>query len=99
EHELSASHKEKLARFREILERIRDASSRLIPSEFVLFVMRESGIEQELNGEGDDGVERLLNIKELASLASRYDNYPPDDRLNMFLDAVSLASDQDSMEK
>lgn len=99
EDELSASHKEKLARFREILERIRDAASRLTPSEFVLFVMRESGIERELMSEGDDGMERLLNIKELASLASRYDNYPPDDRLNMFLDAVSLASDQDSMEK
>lgn len=99
EHELSASHQAKLAQFREILTRIREASTHLAPSEFVMFVLKESGIEAELASEGDDGVERILNVKELASLASRYDNYPPDDRLNMFLDAVSLASDQDSMEK
>lgn len=99
EHELSASHLHKLTLFRALLVRIREAAETLEPSKLVDFVVRESGIETELMSEGDDGEERLLNLKELASLATRYDVLPPEERLNAFLDAVSLASDQDSVER
>jgi len=99
EHELSASHAAKIANVRALLVRIREVSETLSPSKLIEYIMKESGIETELIADGDEGNERLLNLKELASLAMRYDVLPQGESLHAFMDAVALASDQDAMSK
>ncbi len=97
EHELSASHKAKVDGFRALLKRIKNATETLTPSAVIAYILSESGLERELAGGNDDDHERLLNIKELASLAARYDKLPENERLDAFLEAAALASDQDSL--
>lgn len=98
ETELSASHKAKVDAFRALLARIAHAAETLAPSAVVAYILSESGLERELAGGTEDDHERLLNIKELASLASRYDKMPEGVGLEAFLEAAALASDQDSLE-
>ena len=46
----------------------------------------------------DEDVDRLENIMELVTLATRYDHLPPEDGIEKFLEESSLASDQDSLD-
>ncbi len=59
--------------------------------------MKKSGIEQELSSGGDEDIERLENIKELATLALKYDNLENGAGVEKLLEDASLASDQDSL--
>jgi hypothetical protein len=40
----------------------------------IKFLVKKSGIEQELQNGGEEDIERLEKIKELATLALKYDN-------------------------
>ena len=42
-----------------------------------------------------EGAERLENLRELATLAARYDHLPIGDGLEAFMESAALASDQD----
>ncbi len=95
---ISDGTKERLQDFFSLLKNIQNACEQKNPSEIIAFVMKKTGIETYLKNDGDDGMERLENIKELGSLASRYDNLPQEERLQKFLSDVALASDQDALE-
>lgn len=98
-HDLPAKTQEKVQGFMKLLSRIEDYALSHKPSETVAYVIKESGIEHELRGEGDDGAERLANIRELASLATRYDGLPSEEGLRVFLEEAALASDQDALKE
>ncbi|GMU74062.1 MAG: DNA helicase [Candidatus Campbellbacteria bacterium] len=97
EHLLPPKMKEKVTAFRTLLSRIADFSHAHKPSDVVKFVVKESGIEHELAHGTDDEHERLGNIRELATLAVRYDALPADEGLHTFLETALLAGDQDSL--
>lgn len=97
EDQLSAAMKSKLKDFRDLLAKIRETAESATPSALIKFILKESGLEDALKEEGDDGEERLLNIRELAALASKYDTLPPEEALDQFLTNAALASDQDSL--
>ncbi len=97
EDELSAAMKSKVKDFRALLEKIKAAAESMPPSSLVKFILKESGLEAQLKGDGDEGEERLLNIRELAALATKYDALPPLEALDQFLANAALASDQDSL--
>jgi len=63
----------------------------------IKFVVKKSGIENELSGGGEEDMERLENIKELATLALKYDNLENGKGIEKLLEDASLASDQDSL--
>jgi DNA helicase-2/ATP-dependent DNA helicase PcrA len=63
----------------------------------IKFVVKKSGIEQELAGGTEEEIERLENIKELATLALKYDNLSEGTGVEKLLEDASLASDQDSL--
>ncbi len=75
--------------FYSLLDRIRIAIDTKAPSEVLIYVIRESGLEKALNDEGPAGMERIENIKELASLASNYDSYGQDGMM-LFLEHAAL---------
>lgn len=75
--------------FYKMLERIRIALDDKPASEALIYTIRESGLEQALRDEGAPGLERLENIKELASLAANYDEYAGDGMM-LFLEHAAL---------
>ena len=90
----------KIDNFYKTLEEIKEKIKNSKTSEIIKFVVKKSGIEQELSSGTEEDVERLENIKELATLALKYD--PPAGGENglgveKLLEDASLASDQDSL--
>src|SRR5581483_1023049 len=100
---------QKVGDMRRLLREIRGNAEKLRPSELVRFVIAESGMEEALKADKLEGPERLENLRELVSLASRYDpstgsgqaNLPEDapalSRVEAFLESAALASDQDEL--
>ncbi|MEK7606438.1 MAG: UvrD-helicase domain-containing protein [Patescibacteria group bacterium] len=96
---IPAKTQEKIAHFRSLLLRIAEYALSHKPSETIAYTIKESGLEHELKGEGDDGAERLANIRELVSLATRYDTLPNEEGIRVFLEEAMLASDQDALKE
>lgn len=104
EGELRGAIAEKVASFRDLLHRLKKAAETKPPSELVRFVVKEAGIERDLSADKIEGQERLDNLRELAALASRYDSIEaghgtPEEGVQQFLEAASLASDQDELKE
>jgi DNA helicase-2/ATP-dependent DNA helicase PcrA len=70
----------------------------LSPSAFVRLVVAESGLEASL-GKSEEDQDRLENIRELATFASRYDGMAGKDGIAAFLADAALAGDQDEMDR
>ncbi len=94
---LPAKVRIKLNNFYEALDEIKEKIQTLKTSEVIKFVVKKSGIEAELSSGTDEDIERLENIKELATLALKYDNLANGLGIEKLLEDASLASDQDSL--
>jgi DNA helicase-2/ATP-dependent DNA helicase PcrA len=109
---LPAKMRAKIDNFYKILEEIKEKISTEKASNVIKFAVKRSGIERELSSGTDEDMERLENIKELATLALKYDPPPgqpggragnmPNAKENIsgiekLLEDASLASDQDSL--
>ena len=99
EDALRGATREKIAAFRILLSRIRASAGELPPSKFLGFVVRESGMEKRFRDDALEGAERLENLRELGSLASRHDAMPLGEGLQTFLESAALASDQDELKE
>ncbi len=87
----------KISNFYETLEEIKEKIATSSASEAIKFVVKKSGIEAELKEGGDEELERLENIKELATLALKYDSLENGAGVEKLIEDASLASDQDSI--
>ncbi len=87
----------KIDSFYKILEEIKEKIEHEKTSQIIKFVVKKSGIENELSSGTDEDMERLENIKELATLALKYDNLENGLGVEKLLEDASLASDQDSL--
>ncbi len=85
--------------FQHLLSKIGTFAREKKPSETVKFVLSETGIESELRHGGEEGAERLENVRELVTLASRYDGYEDGQGIEKFLTDAALQSDQDELDK
>lgn len=85
--------------FRKMLAEITEKVSTEKPSDVIKFILKRSGLEDLFKSTGEDGLERLENVKELATLASKYDSMEFPNGVEKLLEDASLASDQDEMEK
>ncbi|MBP7007025.1 MAG: UvrD-helicase domain-containing protein, partial [Candidatus Pacebacteria bacterium] len=95
--ELPIKMKLKINKFYETLDEIREKIKTTKPSEVIKFIIKKSGIEQELLNGTDEDRERLENVKELATLAIKYDNLENGLGIEKLIEDASLASDQDSL--
>ncbi len=108
-NDLPGAMAEKVANFWKLLNDIRKEIAERKPSDVIRFIIQETGLEKTLRDGGPDGEERLLNIRELASVASQYDNFPVFGQsepsatelsgLEMFLENAALYSDQDDLQE
>jgi DNA helicase-2/ATP-dependent DNA helicase PcrA len=86
-----------LAEYERVLEGIAGEAKVLRPSALVRYVLEASGLKAEYESEGEQGIERIENVGELATLASLYDTLPIDDGVMKFLEDAALRSDQDAL--
>ncbi|HET8581350.1 MAG TPA: UvrD-helicase domain-containing protein [Candidatus Paceibacterota bacterium] len=95
--ELKPAARKKVDAFLALLARIREAAETRPVSEALRLILSESGLETHLYGEGEEGRERIENIKELVSLATRYDELPAPEGAERLIEDAALATDQDSL--
>jgi len=91
--------KEKVNNFYQLLERIKKETEESKPSDVIKFIIRDTGLELELQKGNDEDKERLENMRELATLATKYDYLPKPEGIEKLLEEFALASDQDTLEK
>jgi DNA helicase II / ATP-dependent DNA helicase PcrA len=96
--DLNKGAQEKLAGFDTIMMDIAKTATEKPLSETIKFIMKRSGIEGMYRQEGtEDALERLENLRELVSLASRYDSLTPTEAVEQLLENAALQSDQDEI--
>ncbi len=93
--ELPAAMQIKINKFYELLEDIHSYIDTHKPSEVIKYIIEKSGLEAELSHGTNEELERLENMKELVTLAIKYDAM--DDGIEKLLEDASLSSDQDSL--
>lgn len=87
----------KVDSFYQLLARITEKESELKPSQLVSYIIKETGIERSLSDGDEEDTERLANVRELVSVATRYDGFEGKEGLEQFLADIALESDQDNM--
>jgi DNA helicase II / ATP-dependent DNA helicase PcrA len=101
EEALPAKMRERIRSMRALLNKIRTNAEVVPPSELLRMVITESGMEKTFKEDKLEGGERLENLSELVSLATRYDRVglSPIEGLEAFLESAALASDQDEIKE
>jgi DNA helicase II / ATP-dependent DNA helicase PcrA len=97
EESLPASTRTKITEFRQLLTEIKEIATREKPSEVVKFVIRRSGLEEALKRGSDEDQERLENMREFATLATKYDTQSGEEGILSLIADAALVSDQDSL--
>jgi len=106
EGELPPAMREKLTSFKRLLSKFRHTLSAVPLSEALKWIVEASGLEAELKRGGSEDEERLENIKELVTFATRYDVLHGEpsaearmEKVDTFLSDVALQSDQDELKE
>lgn len=99
EASLAPAAQKRVADFWKILADIKEAALSKKTSELIKYVSERTGIEHSLLTGTDEDSERLENIHELVTLATKYDILPPEEAVEKLLGDAALASDQDSLMK
>jgi len=87
----------KIDNFYKTLKEIKNKIENEKASDVIKFTVKKSGIEMELSSGTEEEMERLENIKELATLALKYDNLKNGEGVEKLLEDAALASDQDGI--
>lgn len=96
--DLNKGTQEKVATFDTIMMDIAKAANEQTLSNTLKFIMKRSGIEGSLKSEGtEEALERLENLRELVTLAARYDTLTPLEAVELLLETAALQSDQDEI--
>lgn len=87
----------KVTEFKNLLLKIRDFATKQKPSDTIKFILFETRLEKMLRDGTSDDHERLENIRELVTVATKYDSMPPEEAIERFLTEAALTSDQDDL--
>lgn len=98
--ELSGATATKVDRFYEIMSDIEAALKTTPIAEAVVFIIKRTGLETEFKKSGtEEDLARLENLQELVSIATRYNDLPPEEGAAALLENAALQSDQDELHK
>lgn len=87
----------KIQKFYDVLSEIEEKIFKLKTSELIKYIVKRSGLEEHLSAGDEDDKERLENIKELATLAVKYDTLEPGKGVEKLLEDAALTTDQDDL--
>ena len=88
---------EKLNKFYLLLEDISEFIKKNKASDSIKHIIKTTGLEEKLSHGSSDEQEELENMKELVTLAIKYDNIPYGEGIEKLLEDASLSSDQDTL--
>jgi len=95
---LNAGATAKVKKFDDIMMDIAKAAAEKKLSDTLKFIMKRSGMEDAFIEEGtEEAMERIENLRELVTLASRFDTVDPFEAVEMLLETAALQSDQDEI--
>jgi DNA helicase-2/ATP-dependent DNA helicase PcrA len=95
---LNAGAAAKVKVFDDIIMDIAEVATKKPLSETIKFIMKRSGIESSLKEEGtEEALERIENLRELVTLASRFNDIEPNEAVENMLETAALQSDQDEL--
>ncbi len=97
--DLGDAVKIKFNEFRLILKDIRDEVEKRKPSEIIKFALTRSGIEAMYKYGKEEDEERLENVRELVSIATKFDHLTGPEGLEKLIEEASLSSDQDEIKE
>lgn len=90
----------KVKAFDEIMSDIAKIATEKPLSETIKFIMKRSGIEDSLKDEKtEEAMERIENLRELVTLASRFNDTEPNEAVEQLLETAALQSDQDELKE
>jgi len=96
--DLNAGAQAKVQKFDDIMMDIAKAATEKKLSDTIKFIMKRSGIEEQFIEEGtEEAMERIENLRELVTLASRFDTVDPNEAIEQLLETAALQSDQDEI--
>lgn len=96
--QLNAGANAKVKIFDDIMSDITKVVTEKTLSDTIKFILIRTGIELSLKKEGtEEALERVENLYELVTIASRYNSLPPEEALEQFIENVTLQSDQDEL--
>ncbi len=100
QEELTTAAKQKVQQFEQIMQDIADHAKTEKISKTITFIIKRSGIETDLKKQGtEEDLERLENLQELVSLATRYDELDPEEGVEALIENAALQSDQDELKE
>lgn len=67
--------------------------------ETLSYILKKSGLETLYKEGGDEGLERLENVRELVTLGTKYAEYDPEVAIEHLLEDAALGSDQDELKE
>ena len=98
--QLNAGATAKVQKFDDIMMDIAKAANEKKLSDTIKFIMKRSGMEDNFIEEGtEDAMERIENLRELVTLASRFDTVDPNEAVEILLETAALQSDQDELKE
>jgi DNA helicase-2/ATP-dependent DNA helicase PcrA len=96
--DLTGAAAEKVARFDQLMQDISDHTKTEPISSTLKFIVARSGLEAHYKQSGtEEDLERLENLRELVSLAVRFDELDPEAGVEALLENAALQSDQDEL--
>lgn len=93
--DLAEGKVEDIEKFVSLIGELRGANSEFPAAGVIKHVLAEAKYKEFLDDGTSEGEERLLNVQELISVASKYDGLEPGESLAIFLEEISLISDLD----
>jgi DNA helicase II / ATP-dependent DNA helicase PcrA len=99
EHELNPAMKKRVDDFRILLSEIATHAVSKPPSATIKHIIKATGLEKIFATGTDEDKERLENVRELVTLAQKYEADTPEEGIEKLLEDASLASEQDSLKE
>lgn len=97
--ELSPTIAKRVEAFYAMLEQIHDRALSAPLADTLKYILDVTGIEKTLREGTEEDRERLENLRELVTLATKYTSLEPEQAVEAFLTEYALATDQDSLER
>ena len=99
EQGLPAAAAQKVSAFRAVVAKVKTAIETKPASEAMRTAVVESGLWHLYEKGDSEDAERLENLKELVTVAAKYDVFPPGEGVDKLLEEAVLQSDQDDLQK
>ena len=86
-------------KFCDFIKKMREIKDKLSLADFIQKVFSESGYERQLADGTEEGQMRVENVRELLTVAKKYDDFKDGEGLRMFLEEVALVADTDNIDQ